>query len=45
MTPGTAGLCQIVIKIPPSAPNGDLPVLASINGVQSPAGVFVTVQQ
>jgi uncharacterized protein (TIGR03437 family) len=45
MTPGTAGLCQIVIKIPPSAPNGDLPVLASIDGVQSPAGVFITVQQ
>jgi uncharacterized protein (TIGR03437 family) len=45
MTPATAGLYQIVIKIPPTAPNGDLPVLASIDGVQSPTGVFITVQQ
>ncbi|HWD99441.1 MAG TPA: choice-of-anchor V domain-containing protein, partial [Bryobacteraceae bacterium] len=45
MTSGEAGLYQIVIKIPPSAPNGDLPILASIDGVQSPAGVFITVQQ
>jgi uncharacterized protein (TIGR03437 family) len=45
MTPGTAGLYQIVIIVPPSAPNGDLPILATIDGVQSPAGVFITVQQ
>jgi uncharacterized protein (TIGR03437 family) len=45
MTSGEAGLYQIVIKIPPSAPSGDLPVLATIDGVQSPAGVFITVQQ
>jgi uncharacterized protein (TIGR03437 family) len=45
MTPGTAGLYQIVIIVPPTAPNGDLPILATIDGVQSPAGVFITVQQ
>jgi len=45
LTPGNAGLYQIAIKIPANAPNGDLPVLASIDGVQTPTGVFLTVQQ
>jgi uncharacterized protein (TIGR03437 family) len=44
LSPGAAGLYQIAIKIPPSAPSGDLAVLANIDGVQSPAGVFLTVQ-
>lgn len=45
MTPGEAGLYQIAITIPATAPNGDLPVLATIDGVQTPAGVMITVQQ
>jgi uncharacterized protein (TIGR03437 family) len=45
LTPGNAGLYQIAIKIPASAPNGDLPVLASIDGVQTPSGVSINVQQ
>jgi uncharacterized protein (TIGR03437 family) len=45
LTPGDAGLYQIAIKIPSDAPNGDLPVLASIDNVQTPTGVFITVQQ
>ena len=45
LTPGNAGLYQIAIKIPTDAPNGDLPVLASIDGVQTPTGVSITVQQ
>jgi len=45
LTPGNAGLYQIAITIPANAPNGDLPVLASIDGVQTPTGVSINVQQ
>jgi len=41
---GFAGLYQVAIQIPPSAPNGDLPVIATINSVQSPSSVLITVQ-
>jgi uncharacterized protein (TIGR03437 family) len=45
LAPGYAGLYQIAIQIPPSLTNGDYPVVATINGAESPAGVLITVQQ
>jgi len=41
---GFAGLYQVAIQVPPSTPDGDIAVTASINGALSPAGVFITVQ-
>jgi uncharacterized protein (TIGR03437 family) len=45
LSPESAGLYLIAIQVPATAPNGDLPVVASMGGVQSPAGIFLTVQQ
>jgi uncharacterized protein (TIGR03437 family) len=45
LTPGNAGVCQIVIQVPSNAPDGDLPVVAQVAGVQSPANIYLTVQQ
>jgi len=45
LSPGYAGLYQVAIQIPLSLGNGDYPVIATINGAQSPAGVPITVQQ
>jgi uncharacterized protein (TIGR03437 family) len=45
LTPGNAGLFQVAIQVPPNAPNGDLPVVAQVAGVQSPANIYLTVQQ
>jgi uncharacterized protein (TIGR03437 family) len=45
LSPGYAGLYQVAITVPASAPNGDLPVVASIGGAQSPTGVTITVQK
>jgi uncharacterized protein (TIGR03437 family) len=44
LSPGSAGLYQIVVRIPLSAPNGDLAVVADVGGVRSPDNVFITVQ-
>ena len=44
LAPGFAGLYQVAIQIPPSAPNGDLPVVATITGAQSPSTTLITVQ-
>jgi uncharacterized protein (TIGR03437 family) len=44
LSPGFAGLYQVAIQVPPTAPDGDLPITASINGVSSPTGVVLTVQ-
>ena len=44
LSPGSAGLYQIVVRIPLSAPNGDLPVVAEVGGARSPDNVFITVQ-
>ena len=40
-----AGMYWIGVTVPPSAPNGDLPVVAVIGGVASPTGVFLTVKK
>jgi uncharacterized protein (TIGR03437 family) len=45
LAPGFAGLYQIAISIPASTPDGDIPIKASVGGVQSPDGVFLTVQR
>jgi len=44
LAPGSAGLYQVAIQVPPSAPDGDLPVVATINGTQSPTTALITVQ-
>ena len=42
--PCCAGLYQIVVKVPPSAPDGDLEVIATVAGVSTPPGPFVSVK-
>ena len=42
--PCCAGLYQIVVKVSPSAPNGDLEVIAAVAGVSTPPGPFVSVK-
>ncbi len=41
---GQAGLYQIAVQVPNGLADGDQPVTMQVNGVQSPAGVFITVQ-
>jgi uncharacterized protein (TIGR03437 family) len=45
LAPGFAGLYQVAIQVPPSAPNGDLPIVASVGGVFSPSSALLTVQK
>jgi len=45
LAPGYAGLYQVAIQIPPSLSNGDYPVVATVDGAQSPAVDLITVQQ
>jgi uncharacterized protein (TIGR03437 family) len=45
LAPGFAGLYQVAIQVPANAPNGDLPVVATVAGVPSPSDVTLTVQQ
>ena len=42
--PCCAGLYQLTVKVPDNAPNGELPVTLTIDGVASPEGPFVAVQ-
>jgi uncharacterized protein (TIGR03437 family) len=49
LAPGFAGLYQVAIQVPPSLPNGDWPIVATIgsamldNATSSPSGVILTV--
>jgi uncharacterized protein (TIGR03437 family) len=45
LAPGYAGLYQVAIQIPPTAPDGDLAVVATVGGVQSPGSVLIAVQR
>jgi len=45
LSPGSAGLYQLYVTVPSSLPNGDYPIVATVNGVSSPSGVNLTVQQ
>jgi uncharacterized protein (TIGR03437 family) len=40
-----ASVYQIAIQIPASMPDGDYPIVAAINGVQSPPGILFTIQR
>jgi uncharacterized protein (TIGR03437 family) len=43
LAPGFAGLYQIAIQVPASIANGDYPVVATINGTQSPSTALLTI--
>ncbi|MDE3198095.1 MAG: IPT/TIG domain-containing protein [Acidobacteriota bacterium] len=45
LTPGVAGVYQIVVQVPPNAPNGNLQVSAQVAGLFSPPNIFLAVQQ
>ncbi|HEY1341970.1 MAG TPA: choice-of-anchor V domain-containing protein [Bryobacteraceae bacterium] len=45
LAPGFAGLYQVAFQVPASAPDGDLPIVATINGANSPDGVLLTVKR
>jgi uncharacterized protein (TIGR03437 family) len=45
LAPGSVGLYQIAIQVPPSLADGDWPIQASIGGATSPAGAVLTVKQ
>jgi uncharacterized protein (TIGR03437 family) len=45
LSPGSAGLYQVAVIVPTGLANGDYPVIATVGGVSSPAGVKLTVQQ
>ncbi len=43
LSPGAVGLYQVAVTVP-SGVTGDVPVVASVSGAQSPANVFLAVQ-
>ena len=45
LSPNNAGVYQLAVRVPPDAPDGDLPVAVEIGGVSSPAGVLLTVKR
>jgi uncharacterized protein (TIGR03437 family) len=45
LSPGSAGLYQIAIQLPPNTPIGDVTITASVGGVQSLAGIKIFVSQ
>jgi uncharacterized protein (TIGR03437 family) len=42
-TPSSPGLYQLNLLLPADTPNGDLPLIIEVAGIQSPAGAFLTV--
>jgi uncharacterized protein (TIGR03437 family) len=44
LAPGSAGLYQIAIEVPPSLGDGDWPIQALIGGILSPVGTILSVQ-
>lgn len=42
---GLAGVYQVAIQIPASLPNGDYPIVATIDGQASPVTTLITVQK
>ena len=44
ITPSSPGLYQMDFQVPSGTPSGDLPLVISIGGIQSPAGAYITVQ-
>jgi uncharacterized protein (TIGR03437 family) len=45
VAPCCAGLYQVVLRVPENAPDGNLPLVVTVNGVSSPQGPFVAVQR
>ncbi len=45
ITPASPGLYQLNIKLPDTTPDGDLPLIIEIAGVQSSAGGFLAVKR
>ena len=45
ISPGNPGLYQIAVQVPASAPDGDLPVVAQVSGIQSPSNVLLNVKR
>jgi uncharacterized protein (TIGR03437 family) len=45
VAPCCAGLYQVVAKVPANAPDGNLPVVLTINGVSSPQGPYITIRK
>lgn len=43
LSPGSAGLYQIVVRVPDATPDGDIPVVAEFGSFRSPDNVFITV--
>ena len=45
LTVGSAGLYQVTIQLPVNVPTGTVAVQASVDGVQTPSGVTIPVEQ
>jgi uncharacterized protein (TIGR03437 family) len=45
LSPGSAGLYQLNIKIPDTMPDGDATIVAQIGGVQTESGIFLAVKR
>jgi uncharacterized protein (TIGR03437 family) len=45
LAPGFAGLYQVAVQVPASLTDGDFPIVASIGGVSSPAGIVLSVRR
>jgi uncharacterized protein (TIGR03437 family) len=45
LAPGSTGLYLIVVRVPDSVPDGDVPIVAESGGIRSPDNVFITVQR
>ena len=45
LSPGSAGLYQVAIQVPATLGDGDWPIQATVGGVQSPAGVMLSVRK
>lgn len=43
VTPGTAGLYQVNVKVPAGLAAGNYPIILNVNGVSTPGGAFLTV--
>jgi uncharacterized protein (TIGR03437 family) len=45
VTPTSAGLYQLNIRVPDSVQSGNQPIVVSVNGIASPAGAYLAVQR